>query len=194
NRTISVDVRVVATTNRDLETEVARGTFRHDLFFRLAVVPIRVPPLRERAGDVPLLVNHFLERFRHETNSRVRRFSAAALALLEQHRWSGNVRELQNLVRRLVLLDVGETIGDELVRRELLGFETQRPASLQPCTIAAAERDAIERALAVTAGNRGQAARILGISVRTLFNRLKRYEEEDGVGLVLPQLQRAGVA
>ena len=194
NRTISVDVRVVATTNRDLEAEVARGTFRHDLFFRLAVVPIRVPPLRERAGDVPLLVNHFLEGFRHETNSRVRRFSAAALALLEQHRWSGNVRELQNLVRRLVLLDVGETIGDELVRRELLGFETQRPASLQPCTIAAAERDAIERALAVTAGNRGQAARILGISVRTLFNRLKRYEEEDGVGLVLPQLQRAGVA
>lgn len=194
NRTISVDVRVVATTNRDLETEVARGTFRHDLFFRLAVVPIRVPPLRERAGDVPLLVNHFLEGFRHETNSRVRRFSPAALAMLEQHRWSGNVRELQNLVRRLVLLDVGETIGDELVRRELLGFETQRPASLQPCTIAAAEREAIKRALAVSGGNRGQAARILGISVRTLFNRLKRYEEEDGVGLVLPKLQRAGVA
>ncbi|MCA8922123.1 MAG: sigma-54-dependent Fis family transcriptional regulator [Planctomycetes bacterium] len=177
DRTLQVDVRVVATTNRDLQLEVERGTFRGDLYYRLAVLPIRVPPLRERLEDVPLLVEHFLARYAEEVPSRVRRFAPEAMRLLESHPWPGNVRELENLVRRAVLLDGGPTVSAALVRAEL-GHRRSHPSAAGPAqrSIRSMEREAIVDALRETGGRRERAAQLLGISVRTLYNRLKRYE------------------
>src|SRR5712672_2052163 len=109
-RTIKVDVRVIAATNKNLEEEIERGTFREDLYFRLAVIPIFVPPLRERPGDIPLLVRHYMEFFSRENNVRPKRISAAALETLQRHRWKGNIRELRNTVERLIIMSAGDTI------------------------------------------------------------------------------------
>jgi two-component system nitrogen regulation response regulator NtrX len=109
-RTIKVDVRVIAATNKNLEEEIEKGNFREDLYFRLAVIPIFVPPLRERAEDIPLLVRRFMETFSRENNVRPKRISQAALELLQRHRWKGNIRELLNTVERLMIMTIGETI------------------------------------------------------------------------------------
>ena len=111
SKTIKVDVRVIAATNKNLEDEIEQGRFREDLYFRLAVIPIYVPPLRERADDVPPLVRHFIELFARENNVRPRRITDAALDVLRQHRWKGNIRELRNAVERLLIMTSGEVIG-----------------------------------------------------------------------------------
>jgi two-component system, NtrC family, nitrogen regulation response regulator NtrX len=121
-RTLKVDVRVIAATNKDLEAEIERGTFREDLFFRLSVIPIRVPPLRERREDIPLLVRHFTEAFARENNFRPKRITPRALELMQQHRWKGNVRELRNTVERLMIMAPGETI-DEPELRDVLKLD-----------------------------------------------------------------------
>jgi two-component system nitrogen regulation response regulator NtrX len=110
SRTIKVDVRVIAATNKDLEQEVEKGNFREDLYFRLNVIPIHVPPLRERAEDVPSLVRHFLDLLARENNVRPKRISEAALVGLQRHRWRGNIRELRNTIERLVIMTPGDTI------------------------------------------------------------------------------------
>jgi two-component system nitrogen regulation response regulator NtrX len=109
-RTIKVDVRVIAATNKNLEEEIEAGRFREDLYFRLAVIPIHVPPLRERAEDVPPLVRHYMEFFSRENNGRPKRITAAALDVLQRHRWKGNIRELRNAVERLIIMTPGDTI------------------------------------------------------------------------------------
>jgi two-component system nitrogen regulation response regulator NtrX len=109
-RTIKVDVRVIAATNKNLEEEIEKGTFREDLYFRLAVIPIHVPPLRERTEDIPLLVRHYLEYFSRESNARPRRIAQAALDALQRYRWKGNIRELRNTVERLIIMSPGDTI------------------------------------------------------------------------------------
>src|SRR5262245_4927813 len=109
-RTTKVDVRVIAATNKNLEEEVEHGRFREDLYFRLAVIPIHVPPLRERADDVPLLVKHFMDVFCRENNTRPRRVAPAAMEALQRYRWKGNIRELRNTVERLMIMTPGETI------------------------------------------------------------------------------------
>lgn len=109
-RTIKVDVRVIAATNRDLEHEIEQGTFREDLYFRLAVIPIFVPPLRDRPEDIPLLVRHFMSTFGRENNMRPKRITQAAIAALQRYRWKGNIRELRNTVERLLIMTDGETI------------------------------------------------------------------------------------
>jgi two-component system nitrogen regulation response regulator NtrX len=109
-RTLKVDVRVIAATNKDLEAEIEKGTFREDVFFRLSVIPVHVPPLRERPEDVPLLVRHFSDQFGRESNFRPKRFTTAALEAMQRHRWKGNVRELRNAVERLMIMAPGETI------------------------------------------------------------------------------------
>jgi two-component system nitrogen regulation response regulator NtrX len=116
SRTIKVDVRVIAATNKDLEDEIADGRFREDLYFRLSVIPISVPPLRERLEDIAPLVQHFVSQFSRENNRRPARFSAAALDVLRQARWRGNVRELRNLVERLLIMSDGEVIDADDVR------------------------------------------------------------------------------
>ena len=109
-RTTKVDVRVIAATNKHLEEEVEHGRFREDLYFRLAVIPIHVPPLRERPEDVPLLVRHFMESFCRENNTRPRRVTPAAMEALQRYRWKGNIRELRNTVERLMIMAPGDTI------------------------------------------------------------------------------------
>ena len=109
-RTIKVDVRVIAATNKNLEEEIEKGRFREDLYFRLAVIPIFVPPLRERPEDIPLLVRHYMEYFSRENNVRPKRITQAALDALQRYRWKGNIRELRNTVERLIIMTGGDTI------------------------------------------------------------------------------------
>jgi two-component system nitrogen regulation response regulator NtrX len=130
SRTLKVDVRVIAATNKDLDAAIEKGTFREDLFFRLSVIPIVVPPLRERPDDVPVLVRHFGDLFCRENNFRPKRFSAAALEAMRRHRWKGNVRELRNAVERLMIMTPGEAI-DVPQLREVLRLDPVAP-SAQP--------------------------------------------------------------
>src|SRR5918911_407064 len=109
-RTIKVDVRVIAATNKNLEEEIEKGRFREDLYFRLAVIPIFVPPLRDRPEDIPLLVRHFMEYFSRENNTRPKRIAQAALDALQRYRWKGNIRELRNTVERMIIMTPGDTI------------------------------------------------------------------------------------
>src|SRR3954462_844057 len=127
-RTIKVDVRVIAATNKDLEAEIERGTFREDLYFRLSVIPIRVPPLRDRREDIPALVKHFVDLFSRENNRRPQRFAPAALEFMQKARWKGNVRELKNTVERLLIMTPGDTIDvDDL--RDVVRIETKAPVA-----------------------------------------------------------------
>jgi len=177
NQTLHVDVRVVAATNRDLEAEVEAGRFRGDLLYRLNVVPICLPPLRERPEDIVPLARHFL--------GAGLEFEPEAEELLAQWHWPGNVRELQNLVQRVGLMCDGKTVGPALVRQWLQpkGEQAQeRVVVLQPAdplgglvgrTLAEVERELIQRTLDHCGGNRKRTAKKLGIGVRTLFNKLK---------------------
>src|SRR5882757_9768015 len=115
-RTIKVDVRVIAATNKDLETEIERGTFREDLYFRLSVIPIKVPPLRDRREDIPALVRHFADLFGRENNRRPQRFTPAALEFMQKARWKGNIRELKNTVERLLIMTPGDVIDVDDLR------------------------------------------------------------------------------
>src|SRR6516164_3138592 len=115
-KTIKVDVRVIAATNKDLEDEIAEGRFREDLYFRLAVIPVHVPPLRERSEDIPALVRHFADLFSRENNRRAQRFTPAALDALQKARWKGNVRELRNTVERLLIMTPGDSIDADDLR------------------------------------------------------------------------------
>ena len=174
-----VDVRLIAATARDLETEVREGRFRADLFYRLDVVRLSVPPLRERPKDVPLLLDHFLARCRESIGKRVDRVTDEALGCLVAYRWPGNVRELENVVERAVILADGDTIG----LRELPGNVVSPPeagaAGSGDLNLKRARRGAeievIRRALRATGGNRTHAARLLEISHRALLYKLKEY-------------------
>jgi two-component system response regulator FlrC len=176
---VPVEARVVAITNRDLSQSVLNGTFREDLFFRLNVVPLAIPPLRERVGDIQLLADHFLERFSTQTGKAGRRFSEQALRQLNQHAWKGNVRELANRIERAVLLAEGE-----LIQPRHLGLEPPaenrsgaRPAMLfrSGTTVWEMERQLIMGTLSEVDQNRTRAAELLGISIRTLRNKLREY-------------------
>jgi DNA-binding NtrC family response regulator len=180
-QTIKVDVRFVAATHRDLEAMVSGGQFREDLFFRLNVVPIHLPPLRERKADVARLARTFCASF-GQANGRPRiAFDDAALAVLALQPWPGNVRQLQNLVERLVVLADSDTLGRADVERELgrpaFGSSTTARAeggddASLPARLRTTEKDALVTALARTSGNKRLAARLLGVSLRTLYNKL----------------------
>jgi DNA-binding NtrC family response regulator len=170
NRTIPVDFRMIAATNRDLEAMVAEGSFREDLYYRLNVFTIRIPPLRERREDIILLADHFLERYRKSMNRRPLQFSGAARERMLQYEWPGNVRELQNAIERAVVVARGETVEDDLLP---LGGETTRPNGSR--TLADAERQHVEEVLRQTAWNISQAARVLDIDRVTLYNKIRRY-------------------
>ena len=178
---LMVDVRVLAATNRDLRLEVAQKRFREDLFFRLNVISVDVPPLRERAEDIPLLAAHFLEEFASRNRKAVRGFSAQALDTMLRYSWPGNVRELENAVERAVILCHGDLItGRELP--SMLFSEAQveeRPAdldaSLAGLPLDEVERRAIEETLRLAGDNKSEAARRLGITRATLHNKLRKY-------------------
>ncbi len=176
--TLKCDVRVVATTNRELKAEVRNGNFREDLFFRLNVIPLRLAPLRERKDDIPVLVNHFVQVLCAENGKPVATVTEAAVRYLCDHAWPGNVRQLQNVIERAVILSSGDVLdvaqldlGDEMT-----GRETSDAAFDVDATIREMEQELILRKLTRTGGNRTQAATELGISVRTLRNKLHQYQ------------------
>ena len=184
-----VNVRVIAATSRHLEREVAAGRFREDLFYRLDVFRVRVPPLRERREDIPLLVDHFLAHFREALGRPVRSIADDALDRLLAHAWPGNVRELENVIERAVIL----ADGDRITLREL-PEAVASPRSAAPASQASGdfsmrrarrrfESELIQRALDATGGNRTRAARLLEISYRALLYKIKEY----GLGDVEPE-------
>jgi two-component system NtrC family response regulator/two-component system response regulator HydG len=185
NRTFKVDVRIVCATHRDLEKKLQDGSFREDLYYRLNVIQIHVPPLRERPGDIPILAHHFLRRYADANGKDVRRISDEALALLLRHRWPGNVRELENAIERAVVLASQPTLEAE-------HFPTLRQPSTATATaglgvripgssFAEIEREAILRTLEAVDGSTSRAAAMLGISPRKIQYKLKEYQAGEPV-------------
>ncbi len=207
NRTIHTDCRVVASTNRNLKQYVDEGKFRADLFYRLNVVPLHIPPLRERIEDLPLLVDVFIARFRKgRPKSELPRLAPDAMAQMQQYAWPGNIRELENLIERLCVMEEGPVFGADRLPPEVrgaggtVGVATALPAPApapapaaapatappaptapaeNPLLLADVERRTILQALQATGGNRNQAAERLGISIRTLRNKLNQYRAEN---------------
>lgn len=198
-KTLKVDVRLVAATNRNLQDEVEEGRFREDLFYRLNVVPIHVPPLRERPGDIPLLVVHMLRRFNERLKKSVRGLTAEAEASFKAYSWPGNVREMENVLERLVLFCESDEIGIDLLPEELKsGGPTINGLSASPRldrdltgrvsmkelvreTTAQLEKELIIQALEQTTGNVTRAAQLLMISRKSLQNKMKEFNlREEG--------------
>jgi DNA-binding NtrC family response regulator len=177
---VEVDVRVLCASNRDLKEEVRRGRFREDLFFRLGVFTITLPPLKDRREDIPLLVHHFIEKFNGETGKRVQGVTPAAVALLEGHAWPGNIRELRNAVERAMILVDGDTIGEEHLPPDLQAQSPEVAAMRLPLGLALdqVEKDYILASLQRNGGNKARTAEVLGISEKTLYNKLNRYAAE----------------
>ncbi|HEX7010495.1 MAG TPA: sigma-54 dependent transcriptional regulator [Phycisphaeraceae bacterium] len=202
--TLQVDVRVIATTNRDLAQSIARGEFRQDLFYRLNVLPIHLPPLRDRLEDVPLLAEHFLMKVALREGRAPKKFDDEALALMQQYPWPGNVRELQNICERASVLSKGPLIKAGLIQPWLIGGNPPAVTPTQPTAPAMAmtppmamapapaplaqvhvrkleeiEREQIIRTLGQFNGNRQRTAQALGIGVRTLGLKLKKWKEQN---------------
>lgn len=197
---IRVDIRLLATSNRNLEEEVRKGTFREDLYFRLNVVTVQIPSLRDRPEDIEPLSTFFARKYAIANDMPDRRLSPQSMNMLKSHVWRGNVRELENTMHRAVLLASGDAIGPEAIM--LTGKQPEAPAAASNAsgglshgadiiggnvlvgrTVAAVERDLILNTLNHCLGNRTHAANILGISIRTLRNKLKQYNEE---GIAVP--------
>jgi DNA-binding NtrC family response regulator len=176
DETIRVDVRVVAATNRDLRVLVEDGRFREDLYYRLNVVRIDMPPLRARPSDIPLLAGHFLARFAEENEADVQGFSEAAMQLMLDYPWPGNVRELMNVVEQAVVLAGGPLVeAGELPMRSVHRPQDALPLMVPGVTLAEVERYVIMKTLEAVDGSRNRAAEILGISRRTLQYRLQEW-------------------
>jgi DNA-binding NtrC family response regulator len=178
NQVISIDVRVVAATNMDLAKSVAAGAFREDLFYRLSVFPITLPPLRERRADIPLLAEHFLFLHSARRDKQVTGISEEALDSLMEYDWPGNVRQLSNVIERGVILAEGDTILVE----HLLNLASGHRTSVSrwggtPLPLEEVERRHIEYVLRRTDGNRSQAAELLGIDRKTLWRKLRQYAD-----------------
>ncbi len=174
--TIEVDTRLIAATNRDLKKMVAEGTFREDLYYRLHVVAIDLPPIRARVGDVPLLLNHFLAEFNAENGRSIEGFSADALDLLQAYRWQGNVRELRNVVEQMVVLSHGNQICVQNLPAYIRETDEKKSVPFrEDGTLLAMEKHAILQALKRAGGNRTRAAEQLGISRRTLHRKITEY-------------------
>jgi two-component system nitrogen regulation response regulator NtrX len=192
-RTIKVDVRVIAATNKNLEEEIEKGRFREDLYFRLAVIPIQMPPLRDRADDIPLLVRHFMDGFSHEHNTRPKRITQAAMDALQRHRWKGNVRELRNTIERLHIMTAGDVIDlpdlPPMIRnpstgtpREAGEVDTARAGTLREF------KDNSERAFLVAklrenGWNISKTAEVIDTPRSNLYKKLEQYQisqETDG--------------
>jgi two-component system NtrC family response regulator len=182
NKRIRVDVRVIAATNRDLSAAITAGKFRSDLFFRLNVFPIRIPPLRERREDIPLLVEHFL-RLRAATGAPLRSLDESTMAALRRYDWPGNVRELQNVIERWAILGGTE---DAPLDATCLASEPALTGNRMPAPpreeqlnlrehIESLERELIGRTMTAVGGNQSEAARRLGVSRGALLGRLRKY-------------------
>ncbi len=185
NKTHKVDVRLVLATNENLEERVKRGEFRQDLFYRINVISITQPPLRERIGDIPLLIEHYLQEFNDQNGKRVKGFEDDAIQLLQRYQWPGNVRELVNVVERAVVLSKGDMIGiselPEVIRRDQIdisGAVNRLSGGNLKSALANPERQIIIEALESNGWNRQETARLLGINRTTLYKKMKKYDIE----------------
>jgi DNA-binding NtrC family response regulator len=169
-----VDVRVIAATNKDLMEEVRQGRFREDLYYRLNVIEIRIPPLRERREDIPLLAEHFLERIGHELGKEIASIAPGALKLLLAHDWPGNVRELENAIERAIVTCRNGVLDEPDFA--FLNHRGERPWEVPDVPLNELERRAIIAALERRQGNIKETAAALGIDRSTLYDKLKRYE------------------
>ncbi|HZD39630.1 MAG TPA: sigma-54 dependent transcriptional regulator, partial [Terriglobales bacterium] len=175
---IPVSVRVVAATNRIPALAVKEGKLRDDLFYRLNVFHLELPPLRYRSEDIPLLARYFHEVFAAKYQRSIKPWDADFVAALQSHTWPGNVREIRNAMERLVVLAPGPVLKGEDFQQFCLSAVAVEPTETEPLSLAEAERQAIERALAATGGNKSQAARLLGITPKTLNAKLALYSSE----------------
>ncbi|MEE8552198.1 MAG: sigma-54 dependent transcriptional regulator [Desulfobacterales bacterium] len=185
SKTMKIDVRVIAATSKNLEEEVRKGTFREDLFYRLNVLPIKLPPLRNRPEDIPLLSQHFIDKFSISLDKEIKGITSAAMSILLKHSWPGNVRELENVIERAVILAEGENLVPENFPEHfpaILGAESltdKMDDFLEEYSLKAAQRvleeRLITRALVKTGGNRTRAARLLEISHPSLLSKIKVY-------------------
>ena len=184
NKTIKVTVRIIATTNRDLKEEVKKGNFREDLFYRLNVIPIKVPPLRERGRDIQVIAETMLQRV-SKRQKRALTFNSSALQLINSYNWPGNVRELENFIERLGVLEDGPEIGEDAIPDYIRNPESSGHSAgssdnvNDTLNLHTIERETIKRALKKTNGNRSKAADLLGFSVRTLRNKLNEYKSNN---------------
>jgi transcriptional regulator with PAS, ATPase and Fis domain len=170
---IKLDIRIIASSNRDLKEAIKSGAFREDLFYRLSVIPIHLPPLRERAEDIPLLAEHFLRKYTQKGNREVTGISPAAMKMLGSYAWPGNVRELEHTLERIIILEDGDIIEPE----HLPSFICQRQAEFQEDhTLEDMEKRYIQFVLQRTKGRRQEAARILGINRKTLSLKIEKYK------------------
>jgi len=180
---VRVDVRVLAATNKDLQAEIRQGRFREDLFFRLSVVPVAIPPLRERREDIPVLAEHFMATISREYGRRIRRLTPEALARLQAYDWPGNVRELRNAVERLIIMGHDDRVTAEEVA--FLGDGHQQGALRDPAAEAgslrlseardAFEREFILRTLARAQGNMSRTADLLGLERSNLYKKMRAF-------------------
>jgi len=183
NEPIKVNVRILSATNRDLEEAIENGTFRRDLYHRLKVVTIRLPPLRERREDIPILINHFIKLLSKRHGKQIKAISPAARRKLLAHDWPGNVRQLRNVIESMIVVDYDGVLDTDDLPEELADAgqpQAQSPtaslASLVGKPLEEIERLFIAETLRVTGGNREQAARMLGIGERTLYRKIKEYQ------------------
>ena len=174
-RTVPLDVRVIATTNRSLRASIASGEFRADLYYRLNVLPVSIPPLRERRPDILELAGHFLRKYA-ASPAEIFRITPELGSGLEAHTWPGNVRELENFMRRALALSNSPALGPELLSHLETSVDTQRPGAIEAgVSLRNAERQLLERTLEATGGNRTRAAELMGVSLRTVRNKIRNY-------------------
>ncbi len=177
-KTIQTDARIIAATNRDLEEEVRKGNFREDLYYRLNVVTVHVPPLRERGDDISLLVRFFVDKFAAKNRRKVEGITPECLQLLSSYQWPGNVRELENAIERGVILMRGEHLTEKSLPLPIQKQKTKSGSAVSPATsLQEVEKQQILKTLEETGGNKSEAARRLGITRKTLQNKLQKYEE-----------------
>ena len=180
NRSIPIEARVVAISNQNMKAAVKSNTFREDLFYRLNVIPLTIPPLRERKTDIPLLAEYFFNRFCSQNASTMHTISDQALDLLIRQPWQGNVRELENTIERGVLIGSGEKLLPEhLILEDTFAESSRQPSLAAGVTVREMEKDLILNTLNEVNDNRTHAAKMLGISIRTLRNKLNEYREEE---------------
>lgn len=181
-KAIKTDVRVIAASNKDLERAVAEKTFREDIYYRLSVFPIKIPPLRERKEDIPLLTKYFIKKYSQELKTDVKNISSNAMNLLIEYDWKGNVRELENTIERAIILSAKETIMPEHISLNPLKGHCPGGSSLEDVgreALRTAEKERIKEVLREAGGNKSKSAEILKCSYKTLLTKIKEYEIEN---------------
>jgi transcriptional regulator with PAS, ATPase and Fis domain len=173
--TTLVDVRIISATNKDLYSEVANGKFRKDLFYRLNVFPIRIPSLRERISDIPLLTSHFINIYSEKLNKKMEGMSKDFISCLQNHSWRGNVRELKNVIERSMIMADGPILQVKDLPQELQVVHSEKSKILSAFDLESVEKLHIQRILNYTKGNKLEAARLLNIGLTTIYRKMENY-------------------